>query len=87
MAARTTSLEKTRNIHRILVDPLQPQTVYAGAIGNPYAEHPQDILRQWLDWRRTTPVALVIVTRTAGGSVRAPGALMPPRPRTQLTRS
>ncbi len=28
-------LEKTRNIHRILVDPLQPQTVYAGAIGNP----------------------------------------------------
>ena len=34
-------LEKTRNIHRILVDPLQPQTVYAGAIGNPYAEHPE----------------------------------------------
>ncbi len=34
-------LEKTRNIHRILVDPLQPQTVYAGAIGNPYAPHPE----------------------------------------------
>lgn len=34
-------LEKTRNIHRILIDPLQPQTVYAGAIGNPYAEHPE----------------------------------------------
>ena len=33
-------LEKTRNIHRILVDPLKPETVYAGAIGNPYAEHP-----------------------------------------------
>ncbi len=43
---------------------------------NPYAEHPQDILRQWLDWRRTAPVALVIVTRTTGGSVRAPGAIM-----------
>jgi photosystem II stability/assembly factor-like uncharacterized protein len=34
-------LEKTRNIHRILVDPLNPQTVYAGAIGNLYAEHPE----------------------------------------------
>jgi len=34
-------LEKTRNIHRILIDPLQPQTVYAGAIGNPYSEHPE----------------------------------------------
>lgn len=34
-------LEKTRNIHRILIDPLQPQTVYAGVIGNPYAEHPE----------------------------------------------
>jgi photosystem II stability/assembly factor-like uncharacterized protein len=34
-------LEKTRNIHRVLVDPLNPQTVYAGAIGNPYAEHPE----------------------------------------------
>jgi photosystem II stability/assembly factor-like uncharacterized protein len=34
-------LEKTRNIHRLLIDPQQPQTVYAGAIGNPYAEHPE----------------------------------------------
>ncbi|MDX1936106.1 MAG: hypothetical protein SFU21_03280 [Flavihumibacter sp.] len=34
-------LEKTRNIHRIIVDPANPSTVYAGAIGNPYAEHPE----------------------------------------------
>ena len=34
-------LEKTRNIHRIIIDPTQPNTVYAGAIGNPYAEHPE----------------------------------------------
>jgi photosystem II stability/assembly factor-like uncharacterized protein len=34
-------LEKTRNIHRILIDPLNPNTVYAGVIGNPYAEHPE----------------------------------------------
>ncbi len=34
-------IEKTRNIHRIIVDPSNPNTVYAGAIGNPYAEHPE----------------------------------------------
>lgn len=33
-------LEKTRNIHRVLIDPNNPDVVYAGAIGNPYAEHP-----------------------------------------------
>lgn len=32
-------LEKTRNIHRILIDPVHPEIVYAGAIGNPYAVH------------------------------------------------
>lgn len=33
-------LEKTRNIHRVIVDPNNPNTVYAAAIGNPYGEHP-----------------------------------------------
>lgn len=30
-------LETTRNIHRIIIDPNDPNTVYAGAIGNPFA--------------------------------------------------
>jgi len=34
-------LEKTKNIHRIIIDPTNPDVVYAGAIGNPYAEHPE----------------------------------------------
>ena len=34
-------LEKTICIHRIIVDPSNPNVVYAGAIGNPYAEHPE----------------------------------------------
>jgi photosystem II stability/assembly factor-like uncharacterized protein len=34
-------LEKTRNLHRILIDPNDPNTVYAAAIGNPYSEHPE----------------------------------------------
>ncbi len=32
-------LEKTKNLHRIIIDPTNPNIVYAAAIGNPYAEH------------------------------------------------
>lgn len=32
-------LEKTKNIHRIIIDPINPNTIYAAAIGNPYGEH------------------------------------------------
>jgi photosystem II stability/assembly factor-like uncharacterized protein len=38
---KSMGLEKTRNIHRIIIDPTNPDVVYAGAIGNPYAEHPE----------------------------------------------
>ncbi len=34
-------LENTRNIHRIIIDPTNPDVVYAGAIGNPYGVHPE----------------------------------------------
>lgn len=34
-------LEKTRNIHRIIIDPQNPNTVYVGAIGSPWGEHPE----------------------------------------------
>ena len=32
-------LEKTRNIHRIIIDPTNPNVVYVGAIGSPWGEH------------------------------------------------
>jgi len=32
-------LEKTVCIHRIVIDPVNPNTVYAAAIGNPFGEH------------------------------------------------
>ena len=34
-------LENSRNIHRILIDPVNPNTVYVAAIGNPYGIHPE----------------------------------------------
>ncbi|MFM8806904.1 MAG: WD40/YVTN/BNR-like repeat-containing protein, partial [Sphingomonadales bacterium] len=32
-------LDNTVCIHRVIIDPTDPNTVYVGAIGNPYAEH------------------------------------------------
>ncbi|HYC86236.1 MAG TPA: hypothetical protein VEB86_13480 [Chryseosolibacter sp.] len=34
-------LEKTRHIHRIIIDPKTPSTVYVAAIGSPWGEHPE----------------------------------------------
>ncbi len=34
-------LEKTRHIHKILIDPTNPNVVYVGAIGSPWGAHPE----------------------------------------------
>ena len=34
-------LEKTRHIHKILIDPTNPDVVYVGAIGSPWGIHPE----------------------------------------------
>ncbi|WP_299256716.1 hypothetical protein [uncultured Aquimarina sp.] len=34
-------LEKTRHIHRVIVDPTDPNTVFVAAIGSPWGEHPE----------------------------------------------
>jgi len=34
-------LESTRHIHRIIIDPTQPNTVYVAAIGSPWGVHPE----------------------------------------------
>ena len=34
-------LEKTRNIHRIIIDKDNPNTIYVAAIGSPWGEHPE----------------------------------------------
>ncbi|MEM7186557.1 MAG: hypothetical protein AAF466_07845 [Bacteroidota bacterium] len=34
-------LEKTRHIHRIIIDPTNPDVVYVGAIGSPWGIHPE----------------------------------------------
>ena len=34
-------LENTRHIHRVIIDPTNPDIVYAAAIGSPWGEHPE----------------------------------------------
>ncbi|MBV6646096.1 MAG: hypothetical protein KI790_11645 [Cyclobacteriaceae bacterium] len=34
-------LDKTRHIHRIVIDPTAPNTIYVGAIGSPWGAHPE----------------------------------------------
>jgi photosystem II stability/assembly factor-like uncharacterized protein len=46
-------LEKTRNIHRICIDPQNTNTVYVGAIGNPYAQYPEKGLFKTTDGGET----------------------------------
>ena len=38
---KSMGLEKTINIHRIIIDPANPDVVYAGVIGFPFGEHPE----------------------------------------------
>lgn len=38
---KSMGLAKTRHIHRVIVDPTNPNIVYVGAIGSPWGEHPE----------------------------------------------
>ncbi|WOI23364.1 WD40/YVTN/BNR-like repeat-containing protein [Nonlabens ulvanivorans] len=38
---KSMGLEKTRNIHRVIIDPTNPDVVYAAAIGSPWGIHPE----------------------------------------------
>ena len=38
---KSMGLENTRHIHRIIIDPTDPNVIYVGAIGSPWGEHPE----------------------------------------------
>ena len=46
-------LKETRNIHRIIIDPNNTNTVYVGAIGNPYAQYKEKGLYKTTDGGET----------------------------------
>ncbi|EAS19236.1 conserved hypothetical protein [Flavobacteria bacterium BBFL7] len=38
---KSMGLENTRNIHRVIIDPTNPDVIYAAAIGSPWGIHPE----------------------------------------------
>ena len=57
-------LEQTRHIHRIIIDPDNPNTVYVGAIGSPWGEHPERGLYKTTDGGETWEKILFVNNRT-----------------------
>nr|WP_299389163.1 hypothetical protein [Allomuricauda sp.] len=57
-------LEKTRHIHRIVIDPSNPNVVYVGAIGSPWGEHPERGVYKTVDGGRTWNKILFVNNKT-----------------------
>ena len=57
-------LEKTRHIHRIIIDPKNPNTVYVGAIGSPWGEHPERGVYKTEDGGQTFKQVLFVDNKT-----------------------
>jgi photosystem II stability/assembly factor-like uncharacterized protein len=57
-------LEKTRHIHRIIIDPKSPNTVYVGAIGSPWGEHPERGVYKTTDGGATWEKILFVDNKT-----------------------
>ena len=50
---KSMGLERTRHIHRIVVDPTNPDVVYVGAIGSPWGVHPERGVYKTVDGGKT----------------------------------
>ena len=57
-------LEKTRNIHKIIIDKDNPNTVYVGAIGSPWGEHPERGVFKTTDGGKTWKKSLFVNNKT-----------------------
>ena len=62
-------LEKTRNIHRIIVDPRDENTVYVGAHGNAWSEHPERGVYKTTDGGKTWDQILFVDNRTGAADL------------------
>ncbi|SED61848.1 Sortilin, neurotensin receptor 3 [Tenacibaculum sp. MAR_2010_89] len=50
---KSMGLEKTRHIHRIIIDPTNPNIIYVGAIGSPWGEHKERGVYKTIDGGKT----------------------------------
>ena len=57
-------LEQTRHIHRVIIDPTNPNVVYVGAIGSPWGEHTERGVYKTTDGGETWNKILYANTKT-----------------------
>ncbi|WP_421976438.1 WD40/YVTN/BNR-like repeat-containing protein [Roseivirga seohaensis] len=62
-------LEKTRNVHRIIIDPNDPNTVYIGAIGSPWGDHKERGVYKTTDGGETWNHILYVDEKTGVGDM------------------
>ncbi|WP_224484629.1 VPS10 domain-containing protein [Robertkochia aurantiaca] len=62
-------LEETRHIHRVIIDPTDPNTVYVGAIGSPWGEHEQRGVYKTTDGGKTWKKVLYVNERTGAADL------------------
>ncbi len=62
-------LEKTRNIHRIIIDKNDPNTVYVGAIGSSWGKHPERGVFKTTDGGKTWKHILKVNSSTGTGDL------------------
>ena len=66
---KSMGLEKTKNIHRIIIDPNNSNTVYVGVIGNPFADHPERGVFKTIDGGQTWEKILFTNERSGVGDM------------------
>ena len=62
-------LDKTRHIHRVIIDPKNPNTVYVGVIGSPWGEHPERGVFKTTDGGATWEKVLFVDNKTGCGEL------------------
>ncbi len=62
-------LEKTRHIHRVIIDPTNPNVIYAAAIGSPWGEHPERGVYKTTDGGETWNNILFVNNKTGAADL------------------
>ncbi|MGX1929269.1 WD40/YVTN/BNR-like repeat-containing protein [Flagellimonas sp. 2504JD4-2] len=66
---KSMGLEKTRHIHRVIIDPTNPDVVYVGAIGSPWGVHPERGVYKTTDGGKTWNKILFVNNKTGIGDL------------------
>ncbi len=66
---KSMGLEKTRHIHRVIIDPTNPSIVYAAAIGSPWGEHSERGVYKTINGGKSWSKILYVNTKTGAADL------------------